>query len=98
MDAGIASRGEVVQNDGIQNAAGAEAHKIDVFAARDLSYLVNGRQDPLRVRVDRPVRLLLCGVAPAEHECLYAAADGVLHEAPPGRQTQEVEPADRRRG
>ena len=49
------------------------------------------------VGVEIPFRVPGVRVAPGDHEHLQAAADQVLHHAPPGRQVHHVELVDHRR-
>jgi hypothetical protein len=87
----------VVEQGGLDDAAGAEAERVDVGRPRDLPCHPDGPADALGVGVEVPVGLLPRRVAPADHEDREPLVDRVLDEAASGPQVEEVEAADRRR-
>src|SRR6185436_10114340 len=97
VDPGVVGGGEMRQGGRHGDAAGAHAERVDVVAAGDVAGDVDGPQVGPGVRVEPPVAVLLAGVAPADGEELDAAADGVLDEAPPRGQVEEVVLVDLRR-
>ncbi len=70
----LAGLREVAEQCGHEDAAGAEADRVDVGAAADLPHGLQGVQNAAGVGVHPPVGLLGLRVAPADHEHLQALA------------------------
>jgi hypothetical protein len=90
----------VPERERCREAAGAHPEYVQVRAGRDLPDDVGGAQLRGDVVVQRPpsvVGLVLPGIAPHDAEGMNALANGVLDEAAPRRQVEEVVLVDLRR-
>ena len=86
----VAGGGEVAEQRGERDAAGAEPDGVDVVAAGDVAGDVDRLEDSGRVGVEVPVALLGGRVAPAHREVRDAGGDGALDQAATGREVGDV--------